>query len=144
MARWSITHVVVMLPLRQEPEKGPVSAAGVHAHVVGAVAGSGAVDESSDSEAEQEGPQKLIRKVSTSGQIRSKVRHNVTHVQVTFCVLGKRKVLKQVGQNVKLGQGRGPDVIEPFYMHLNKLCINLNMEQAKALYPTTTISGFDG
>uniref|UniRef100_A0A665VNW2 Diacylglycerol kinase n=1 Tax=Echeneis naucrates TaxID=173247 RepID=A0A665VNW2_ECHNA len=29
-------------------------------------------DESSDSEAEQEGPQKLIRKVSTSGQIRSK------------------------------------------------------------------------
>ncbi|XP_075886878.1 diacylglycerol kinase eta isoform X4 [Nelusetta ayraudi] len=55
-----------------EPEKGPVSAAGVHANVVGAVAGSGAVDESSDSEAEQEGPQKLIRKVSTSGQIRSK------------------------------------------------------------------------
>uniref|UniRef100_A0A4W6D595 Diacylglycerol kinase n=1 Tax=Lates calcarifer TaxID=8187 RepID=A0A4W6D595_LATCA len=33
---------------------------------------SGAADESSDSEAEQEGPQKLIRKVSTSGQIRSK------------------------------------------------------------------------
>ncbi|XP_062258161.1 diacylglycerol kinase eta isoform X3 [Platichthys flesus] len=55
-----------------EPEKGPVSAAGIHAHVVGAVAGSGAADESSDSEAEQEGPQKLIRKVSTSGQIRSK------------------------------------------------------------------------
>ncbi|XP_034550508.1 diacylglycerol kinase eta isoform X2 [Notolabrus celidotus] len=55
-----------------EPEKGPVSAAGVHAHVVGAVSGSGAADESSDSEAEQEGPQKLIRKVSTSGQIRSK------------------------------------------------------------------------
>jgi len=60
---------------RQEPEKGPVSsAAGIHAHVVGAVAGSGAADESSDSEAEQEGPQKLIRKVSTSGQIRTKVR----------------------------------------------------------------------
>ncbi|XP_069388680.1 diacylglycerol kinase eta isoform X9 [Paralichthys olivaceus] len=55
---------------RQEPEKGPASAAGIHAHVVGAVAG--AADESSDSEAEQEGPQKLIRKVSTSGQIRSK------------------------------------------------------------------------
>uniref|UniRef100_A0A8C6UBP2 Diacylglycerol kinase n=1 Tax=Neogobius melanostomus TaxID=47308 RepID=A0A8C6UBP2_9GOBI len=31
-----------------------------------------AADESSDSDAEQEGPQKLIRKVSTSGQIRSK------------------------------------------------------------------------
>lgn len=58
----------------QEPEKGPASAAGIHAHVVGAVPGSGAADESSDSEAEQEGPQKLIRKVSTSGQIRSKVR----------------------------------------------------------------------
>ncbi|XP_035994737.1 diacylglycerol kinase eta isoform X3 [Fundulus heteroclitus] len=58
---------------RQEPEKGDVSsAAGVHAHVVGAAAGAGAVDESSDSDAEQEGPQKLIRKVSTSGQIRSK------------------------------------------------------------------------
>lgn len=55
-----------------EPEKGPASAAGIHAHVVGAVAASGAADESSDSEAEQEGPQKLIRKVSTSGQIRSK------------------------------------------------------------------------
>uniref|UniRef100_A0A669CZH1 Diacylglycerol kinase n=1 Tax=Oreochromis niloticus TaxID=8128 RepID=A0A669CZH1_ORENI len=52
--------------------KGPPSAAGIHAHVVGAVAGSGATEESSDSEAEQEGPQKLIRKVSTSGQIRSK------------------------------------------------------------------------
>ncbi|KAI9519055.1 hypothetical protein NQZ68_032108 [Dissostichus eleginoides] len=55
-----------------EPEKGPVSAAGIHAHVVGVVAGSGAAEESSDSDAEQEGPQKLIRKVSTSGQIRSK------------------------------------------------------------------------
>uniref|UniRef100_A0A8C4IVQ9 Diacylglycerol kinase n=1 Tax=Dicentrarchus labrax TaxID=13489 RepID=A0A8C4IVQ9_DICLA len=52
--------------------KLPASAAGIHAHVVGAVAGSGGADESSDSEAEQEGPQKLIRKVSTSGQIRSK------------------------------------------------------------------------
>ncbi|XP_032297977.1 diacylglycerol kinase eta-like [Coturnix japonica] len=33
-----------------------------------------AADESSDSEGEQEGPHKLIRKVSTSGQMRSKVR----------------------------------------------------------------------
>lgn len=67
---------------RQEPEKGPASAAGIHAHVVGAVAGSGAADESSDSEAEQEGPQKLIRKVSTSGQIRSKVRRPCLFVVV--------------------------------------------------------------
>uniref|UniRef100_A0A8C9SH29 Diacylglycerol kinase n=1 Tax=Scleropages formosus TaxID=113540 RepID=A0A8C9SH29_SCLFO len=36
------------------------------------VGGPAAVDESSDSEGEQEGAQKLIRKVSTSGQIRSK------------------------------------------------------------------------
>ncbi|XP_077946630.1 diacylglycerol kinase eta isoform X9 [Gasterosteus aculeatus] len=55
-----------------EPEKGPASAAGIHAHAVGPVAGPGAADESSDSDAEQEGAQKLIRKVSTSGQIRSK------------------------------------------------------------------------
>ncbi|XP_068184742.1 diacylglycerol kinase eta isoform X3 [Antennarius striatus] len=54
------------------PEKVLASAAGIHAHVVGVVGGSGAADESSDSEAEQEGPQKLIRKVSTSGQIRTK------------------------------------------------------------------------
>uniref|UniRef100_A0A8C6UF64 Diacylglycerol kinase n=1 Tax=Neogobius melanostomus TaxID=47308 RepID=A0A8C6UF64_9GOBI len=57
---------------RQEPEKGSASSVGIHAHVVGTTAGSGAADESSDSDAEQEGPQKLIRKVSTSGQIRSK------------------------------------------------------------------------
>uniref|UniRef100_A0A8C6UAA8 Diacylglycerol kinase n=1 Tax=Neogobius melanostomus TaxID=47308 RepID=A0A8C6UAA8_9GOBI len=51
---------------------GSASSVGIHAHVVGTTAGSGAADESSDSDAEQEGPQKLIRKVSTSGQIRSK------------------------------------------------------------------------
>ncbi|XP_057708029.1 diacylglycerol kinase eta isoform X6 [Corythoichthys intestinalis] len=55
-----------------EPDKGPGSVAKIHPHVVGAVSVSGAADESSDSEVEQEGPQKLIRKVSTSGQIRSK------------------------------------------------------------------------
>ncbi|KAK7882320.1 hypothetical protein WMY93_028494 [Mugilogobius chulae] len=55
-----------------EPEKVAASSVGIHAHVVGTTTGSGAVDESSDSDAEQEGPQKLIRKVSTSGQIRSK------------------------------------------------------------------------
>lgn len=69
---------------RQEPEKGPASTTGIHAHVVGAVAVSGAADESSDSEAEQEGPQKLIRKVSTSGQIRSKVRHIRMFVFLSF------------------------------------------------------------
>lgn len=65
---------------RQEPDTRPASSLsplpGIHA--VGAAAGTGvpvggAADDSSDSEAEQEGAQKLIRKVSTSGQIRSKV-----------------------------------------------------------------------
>ncbi|XP_056663266.1 diacylglycerol kinase eta isoform X1 [Monodelphis domestica] len=42
-----------------------------------AAAAAGPVEESSDSEAEHEGPQKLIRKVSTSGQIRSKVRTSI-------------------------------------------------------------------
>ncbi|XP_023679491.2 diacylglycerol kinase eta isoform X2 [Paramormyrops kingsleyae] len=64
-------------PAHQEPEKEAAAAPGIggsgmHRHVMGAVGGPGAVDESSDSEGEQEGPQKLIRKVSTSGQIRSK------------------------------------------------------------------------
>lgn len=46
------------------------------AGAVAAAAASAAADESSDSEPEQEpgSPQKLIRKVSTSGQIRQKVR----------------------------------------------------------------------
>ncbi|KAM4859652.1 diacylglycerol kinase eta [Thomomys bottae] len=46
---------------------GPPSAVGNPA-----AASSGPGEDSSDSEAEQEGPQKLIRKVSTSGQIRTK------------------------------------------------------------------------
>lgn len=71
----------------QEPEKPAASASGLPA--LGAVGGSGpVVDESSDSEGEQEGPQKLIRKVSTSGQIRSKVRHVVSYLKpVCVCVL---------------------------------------------------------
>ncbi|KAL9865718.1 diacylglycerol kinase eta-like [Geothlypis trichas] len=46
------------IPLQPQPQ-APAAAAGP-------------ADESSDSEGEHEGPQKLIRKVSTSGQIRSK------------------------------------------------------------------------
>ncbi|OBS78287.1 hypothetical protein A6R68_19323, partial [Neotoma lepida] len=69
---------------RKEPER--MAGAGSQHHppgvAAGATAGAGAVsptaagpgEDSSDSEAEQEGPQKLIRKVSTSGQIRTKVR----------------------------------------------------------------------
>lgn len=70
---------------QQEPEKGP-STTGIHAHVVGAAGGSGAVDESSDSEGEQEGPQKLIRKVSTSGQLRSKVRKDTSVYMSGACL----------------------------------------------------------
>lgn len=51
---------------------GAAAAAG--AAVAPATASAGPGEDSSDSEAEQEGPQKLIRKVSTSGQIRTKVR----------------------------------------------------------------------
>lgn len=84
-------------PPRQEPEKGPTVE--IHTHPAGAVTGSGAVDESSDSEAEQEGPQKLIRKVSTSGQIRSKVRppDNCCISSAAFCSSDAQRVKKQTG-----------------------------------------------
>lgn len=49
------------------------AAAGTGAAVTPVAASAGPGEDSSDSEAEQEGPQKLIRKVSTSGQIRTKV-----------------------------------------------------------------------
>ncbi|KAK1167634.1 diacylglycerol kinase eta-like isoform X2, partial [Acipenser oxyrinchus oxyrinchus] len=60
-----------------ESEKGAVTVAGIvgtgmRHHPIGAAGGHVTGDESSDSEGEHEGPQKLIRKVSTSGQIRSK------------------------------------------------------------------------
>ncbi|KAJ7419851.1 hypothetical protein WISP_51908 [Willisornis vidua] len=48
------------IPQQPQPQPQPPAAA------------AGPADESSDSEGEHEGPQKLIRKVSTSGQIRSK------------------------------------------------------------------------
>ncbi|XP_066236931.1 diacylglycerol kinase eta isoform X2 [Saccopteryx leptura] len=48
------------------------AAAGAGAAVTPAAVSAGPAEDSSDSEAEQEGPQKLIRKVSTSGQIRTK------------------------------------------------------------------------
>ncbi|KAM5288056.1 diacylglycerol kinase eta [Ctenodactylus gundi] len=60
----------------QEPER-MAGAGGQHhppgaAGAASAAASAGPGEDSSDSEAEHEGPQKLIRKVSTSGQIRSK------------------------------------------------------------------------
>ncbi|XP_006837673.1 PREDICTED: diacylglycerol kinase eta isoform X2 [Chrysochloris asiatica] len=58
----------------QHPPPGAAggAAAGACAAVTSAAASVGPGEDSSDSEAEQEGPQKLIRKVSTSGQIRTK------------------------------------------------------------------------
>ncbi|XP_031814292.1 diacylglycerol kinase eta isoform X3 [Sarcophilus harrisii] len=53
------------------------AAATASATAAAGVGPAGPGDESSDSEAEHEGPQKLIRKVSTSGQIRSKVRTSI-------------------------------------------------------------------
>uniref|UniRef100_A0A673WE72 Diacylglycerol kinase n=1 Tax=Salmo trutta TaxID=8032 RepID=A0A673WE72_SALTR len=86
---------------QQEPEKGP-STAGIHAHVVGAVGGSGAVDESSDSEGEQEGPQKLIRKVSTSGQLRSKtsVKEGLLLKQTSSFQRWKKRYFKLRGRTL--------------------------------------------
>uniref|UniRef100_A0A8C7V3V7 Diacylglycerol kinase n=1 Tax=Oncorhynchus mykiss TaxID=8022 RepID=A0A8C7V3V7_ONCMY len=81
--------------------KGP-STTGIHAHVVGAVGGSGAVDESSDSEGEQEGPQKLIRKVSTSGQLRSKtsVKEGLLLKQTSSFQRWKKRYFKLRGRTL--------------------------------------------
>lgn len=62
----------------QESER--MAGAGGQQHPPGAASGgaAGPGEDSSDSEAEQEGgPQKLIRKVSTSGQLRTKVRRRL-------------------------------------------------------------------
>uniref|UniRef100_A0A8C8HXF7 Diacylglycerol kinase n=1 Tax=Oncorhynchus tshawytscha TaxID=74940 RepID=A0A8C8HXF7_ONCTS len=78
------------------------STTGIHAHVVGAVGGSGAVDESSDSEGEQEGPQKLIRKVSTSGQLRSKtsVKEGLLLKQTSSFQRWKKRYFKLRGRTL--------------------------------------------
>ncbi|XP_041067438.1 diacylglycerol kinase eta-like isoform X2 [Carcharodon carcharias] len=64
-------------PVWEEMESEKAAAAGAMAGLgPGAPqqqAAGAAGDESSDSDGEHEGPQKLIRKVSTSGQIRSKI-----------------------------------------------------------------------
>uniref|UniRef100_A0A672K493 Diacylglycerol kinase n=1 Tax=Sinocyclocheilus grahami TaxID=75366 RepID=A0A672K493_SINGR len=69
----------------------------------GAVGGSGpVVDESSDSEGEQEGPQKLIRKVSTSGQIRSKasVKEGLLLKQTSSFQRWKKRYFKLRGRTL--------------------------------------------
>uniref|UniRef100_A0AAY4BL67 Diacylglycerol kinase n=1 Tax=Denticeps clupeoides TaxID=299321 RepID=A0AAY4BL67_9TELE len=71
-------------------------------HGVGAAGGSGPVDESSDSEGEQEGPQKLIRKVSTSGQIRSKtsVKEGLLLKQTSSFQRWKKRYFKLRGRTL--------------------------------------------
>ncbi|XP_016419563.1 diacylglycerol kinase eta [Sinocyclocheilus rhinocerous] len=85
----------------QEPEKPAASASGLP--VLGAVGVSGpVVDESSDSEGEQEGPQKLIRKVSTSGQIRSKasVKEGLLLKQTSSFQRWKKRYFKLRGRTL--------------------------------------------
>uniref|UniRef100_A0A8C2B7R8 Diacylglycerol kinase n=1 Tax=Cyprinus carpio TaxID=7962 RepID=A0A8C2B7R8_CYPCA len=85
----------------QEPEKPAASSSGLPA--LGAVGGSGpVVDESSDSEGEQEGPQKLIRKVSTSGQIRSKtsVKEGLLLKQTSSFQRWKKRYFKLRGRTL--------------------------------------------
>uniref|UniRef100_A0A8C2L478 Diacylglycerol kinase n=1 Tax=Cyprinus carpio TaxID=7962 RepID=A0A8C2L478_CYPCA len=81
--------------------KPAASASGLPA--LGAVGGSGpVVDESSDSEGEQEGPQKLIRKVSTSGQIRSKtsVKEGLLLKQTSSFQRWKKRYFKLRGRTL--------------------------------------------
>ncbi|KAJ7396790.1 Diacylglycerol kinase eta [Pitangus sulphuratus] len=68
------------------------------------VAAAGPADESSDSEGEHEGPQKLIRKVSTSGQIRSKLYSFLPDVLGSFMwvTLLTNIVLPQSCRSVKV------------------------------------------
>ncbi|XP_031417052.1 diacylglycerol kinase eta isoform X3 [Clupea harengus] len=85
-----------------EPEKGTVTTSGIHGNVMGAMGCAGPVDESSDSDGEQEGPQKLIRKVSTSGQIRSKtsVKEGLLLKQTSSFQRWKKRYFKLRGRTL--------------------------------------------
>ncbi|XP_058886277.1 diacylglycerol kinase eta-like isoform X3 [Acipenser ruthenus] len=71
-------------------------------HPIGAAGGHVTGDESSDSEGEHEGPQKLIRKVSTSGQIRSKtsVKEGLLLKQTSSFQRWKRRYFKLRGRTL--------------------------------------------
>ncbi|XP_041128244.1 diacylglycerol kinase eta-like isoform X1 [Polyodon spathula] len=92
---------------RQESEKGAVTVAGIvgtgmRHHPIGAAGGHVTGDESSDSEGEHEGPQKLIRKVSTSGQIRSKtsVKEGLLLKQTSSFQRWKKRYFKLRGRTL--------------------------------------------
>uniref|UniRef100_A0A8C9R8S1 Diacylglycerol kinase n=1 Tax=Scleropages formosus TaxID=113540 RepID=A0A8C9R8S1_SCLFO len=90
-------------------EEGPVKEAltaidriGMDHREEGASGETGHMDESSDSEGEHEGPQKLIRKVSTSGQIRSKasVKEGLLLKQTSSFQRWKKRYFKLRGRTL--------------------------------------------
>ncbi|XP_028655494.1 diacylglycerol kinase eta isoform X2 [Erpetoichthys calabaricus] len=90
-----------------ESEKGAASVAGMlvggmQPHPGGGAGLPGAGDESSDSEGEHEGPQKLIRKVSTSGQIRSKtsIKEGILLKQTSSFQRWKKRYFKLRGRTL--------------------------------------------
>ncbi|XP_053165328.1 diacylglycerol kinase eta isoform X3 [Hemicordylus capensis] len=102
-------------PSRQESEKmagaeAGLSAAGIYAQpgdpgaaaAVVAAAAAGPGEESSDSEGEHEGPQKLIRKVSTSGQLRSKtsIKEGILLKQTSSFQRWKKRYFKLRGRTL--------------------------------------------
>ncbi|KAJ8282553.1 hypothetical protein COCON_G00050720 [Conger conger] len=86
----------------REPTVAGICGAGIQHHAVGAFGGAGPVDESSDSEGEQEGQHKLIRKVSTSGQIRTKtsVKEGLLLKQTSSFQRWKRRFFKLRGRTL--------------------------------------------
>nr|XP_016780741.1 diacylglycerol kinase eta isoform X9 [Pan troglodytes] len=87
------------------------AAAGAGAAVTSAAASAGPGEDSSDSEAEQEGPQKLIRKVSTSGQIRTKI---ITPFRRLMLCAENRKEMEDWISSLKSVQTREPYEVAQF------------------------------
>uniref|UniRef100_A0A8D1PH83 Diacylglycerol kinase n=1 Tax=Sus scrofa TaxID=9823 RepID=A0A8D1PH83_PIG len=90
------------------------AAAGASAAVNPATASAGPGEDSSDSEAEQEGPQKLIRKVSTSGQIRTKtsIKEGQLLKQTSSFQRWKKRYFKLRGRT--LYYAKDSKIITPF------------------------------
>ncbi|XP_075865532.1 diacylglycerol kinase eta isoform X2 [Microcebus murinus] len=90
------------------------AAAGAGAVVTPAAPSAGPGEDSSDSEAEQEGPQKLIRKVSTSGQIRTKtsIKEGQLLKQTSSFQRWKKRYFKLRGRT--LYYAKDSKIITPF------------------------------
>ncbi|XP_057563867.1 diacylglycerol kinase eta isoform X6 [Hippopotamus amphibius kiboko] len=113
-------------PAWEEPESERMAGAGGQHHPPGAAGGAAAAagaavtpapasagpgEDSSDSEAEQEGPQKLIRKVSTSGQIRTKI---ITPFRRLMLCAENRKEMEDWISSLKSVQTREPYEVAQF------------------------------